>query len=467
MAQRWGLWGGLALFAAMWLLPAPAGMPVEAWRVAALTVLMASWWMTQALPLTATALLPFLVLPLGGIMTASDTAAAYYSPILFLVLGGAMLALAIERVGLHRRLALGIVKRGGKTPGAMLMAFMAATAILSFIVSNTATTLIMVPIAVAVLRAAGVEKKQTAGFAGALMMGIAFAASIGGLGTLVGSPTNAIAAALIEKTTGRHVSFLDWATYGLPLVALGIPMCWAILMRVQKVAGVEFDPALARSGLGDIGAWSMAEKRVVPLVALVVAAWMFQPFIEPILPKGALTDGTIAVAGALLLFVIPDGSGRPLLTWDEADRAPWGVIMMFGGGLALAAGIGELGLATWLGEAMKPLHSVPPLAIALVIVALVVVVTEFASNVATASGLIPIVGALVAGSGVDPMLVALPAAMAASWGFMLPSGTGPNAIAWASGHIALPSMLKAGLILDILGVPLMVGVVWIVAGIVA
>ncbi len=234
MAQRWGLWGGLALFMAMWLIPAPGGMPVEAWRVAALTVLMASWWMTQALPLTATALLPFLVLPLGGIMTASDTAAAYYSPILFLVLGGAMLALAIERVGLHRRLALGIVKRGGKTPGAMLMSFMAATAILSFIVSNTATTLIMVPIAVAVLRAAGVEDKQTAGFAGALMMGIAFAASIGGLGTLVGSPTNAIAAALIEKTTGRHISFLDWATYGLPLVALGIPLCWLILMRVQN-----------------------------------------------------------------------------------------------------------------------------------------------------------------------------------------------------------------------------------------
>ncbi len=463
MAQRWGLWGGLALFVAMWLLPAPSGMPVEAWRVAALTVLMASWWMTQAMPLTATALLPFLVLPLGGIMTASDTAAAYYSPILFLVLGGAMLALAIERVGLHRRLALGIVKRGGKTPGAMLMSFMAATAILSFIVSNTATTLIMVPIAAAVLRAAGVEDKQTAGFAGALMMGIAFAASIGGLGTLVGSPTNAIAAALIEKTTGRHIGFLDWATYGLPLVALGIPVCWLILMRVQKVAGVEFDPASARAGLGNIGAWSVAEKRVVPLVALVVAAWMLQPLIEPILPKGALTDGTIAVAGALLLFVIPDGSGRPLLIWEEADRAPWGVIMMFGGGLALAAGIGESGLAAWLGEAMKPLHSVPPLAIAFVIVALVVVVTEFASNVATASGLIPIVGALVAGSGVDPMLIALPAAMAASWGFMLPSGTGPNAIAWASGHIALPKMLKAGLMLDILGVPLMVGVVWIIA----
>lgn len=462
-AERLGLWGGLAIFVAMWLLPAPAGMPEPAWKVAALTVQMATWWMTQALPLTATALLPFLILPMGGVMSASDTAAAYYSPILFLVLGGAMIALAIERVGLHRRLALAIVKRGGKTPGAMLMAFMAATAILSFIVSNTATTLIMVPIAVAVLRAAGVEEKETAGFAGALLMGICFAASIGGLGTLVGSPTNAIAAGLIEKTTGHTISFLEWAMYGLPLVALAIPVCWLILMRVQRVGAAEFDPETATAGLGTIGAWSVAEKRLVPLVALVVAAWMAQPFVEPLLPKGALTDGTIAIAGALLLFVLPDGSGRPMLTWDEANRSPWGVIMMFGGGLALAAGIGESGLASWLGDAMKPLHAVHPLFIALAIVALVVVVTEFASNVATASGLIPIVGALVAGSGVDPVLIALPAAMAASWGFMLPSGTGPNAIAWATGHIALPKMLKAGFLLDVLGVPLMVGVVWGIA----
>src|SRR5918997_89235 len=199
MAARWGLWGGLAVFIVMLALPPPAGMSPAAWRTTAIIVLMAAWWMTEALPLTATALVPFLAFPLLGIMTASESAAAYYSPILFLVLGGAIVALAIERTGLHRRLALAIVGRGGGSPAAMLFAFMTATALLSMIVSNTATTLIMMPIAVAVLAAAKVEPGHTEGFAGALAMGIAFAASIGGLGTLVGSPTNAIAAGIIER----------------------------------------------------------------------------------------------------------------------------------------------------------------------------------------------------------------------------------------------------------------------------
>ena len=463
MAARWGLWGGLAAFLIMLALPAPAAMPSPAWQTTAVVVLMATWWMTQALPLTATALLPFVAFPLFGIMGAGEAAASYYSPILFLVLGGAMIALAIERTGLHRRLALAIVSRGGATPGAMLMAFMVATAILSMIVSNTATTLIMIPIAVAVLRAAGVKELETAGFAGALVMGIAFSASIGGLGTLVGSPTNAIAVGIIDRITGVRITFVTWALYGLPLVAVAIPLCWLILMKVQRVRPEQFDSATAADAIGTAGAWSIAEKRLVPLIAAVVAAWVSLPLLTPVLAPDSITDGTIAILGALLLFMVPDGSGRALLNWEEANRAPWGVIMMFGGGLALAAGIGESGLATWLGTALEPLRAVHPLVIALALVALVVVVTEFASNVATASGMIPVVGSLVLATGIDPMLLALPAAMAASWGFMLPSGTGPNAIAWATGHIALPRMLKAGLLLDIAGIPLMVGTVWMIS----
>jgi sodium-dependent dicarboxylate transporter 2/3/5 len=463
MAERLGLWGGLAAFVLLLLLPAPAGMPDPAWKTTAIVVLMATWWMTQALPLTATALVPFLAFPLLGIMGANDTASAYYSPILFLVLGGAIIALAIERTGLHRRLALAIVSRGGSSPAAMLFAFMTATAILSLIVSNTATTLIMIPIAVAVLKAAKVEPGHTDGFAGALAMGIAFAASIGGLGTLVGSPTNAIAAGIIERSTGLRIDFLTWALYGLPLVAVAIPLCWWILMKVQRVRPTDFDPAAALAGIGEACAWSTAEKRLVPLIAAVVTAWIALPFLTPLLPKDSLTDGTIAVAAALLLFVIPDGTGRALLNWDEANRAPWGVIMLFGGGLALAAGMGESGLAEWLGVALQPLRAVHPLVIALVLVALVILITEFASNVAAASGIIPVVAGIIAATGIDPILLALPAAWAASWGFMLPSGTGPNAIAWATGHIALPRMLKAGLLLDLLGVPLLVAIVWMLA----
>jgi sodium-dependent dicarboxylate transporter 2/3/5 len=466
MGARWGLWGGLIVFAAMLLLPAPAGMPPAAWRTTAIVVLMATWWMTQALPLTATALVPFLAFPLLGIMNASDTAESYYSPILFLVLGGAIIALAIERTGLHRRLALAIVSRGGSTPAAMLLAFMAATAIISMIVSNTATTLIMMPIAVAVLVAAEIKPGHTEGFAGALAMGIAFAASIGGLGTLVGSPTNAIAAGIIERATGLRIDFLTWAIYGIPLVLVAVPLCWFILLKIQRVRPTDFDPAAAMAGIGQAGPWSIAEKRLVPLIAAVVVGWVLIPFVTPYLHKDSLTDGTIAVAGALLLFVIPDGSGRAILNWDEANRAPWGVIMMFGGGLALAAGIGESGLADWLGVALQPLRSVHPLIVVAVLVAIVIVITEFASNVAAASGIIPVVAGIIAATGIDPILLALPAAWAASWGFMLPSGTGPNAIAWATGHIALPRMLKAGLVLDLAGVPLMVGIVWIVAALI-
>jgi len=465
-AERWGLWGGLAAFAVMLLLPAPADMPPPAWRTAAVVLLMAIWWMTQALPLTVTALVPFLAFPLMGIMNATQTAASYWSPILFLVLGGAIIALAIERTGLHRRLALAIVNRGGTTPAAMLLAFMTATAIISMIVSNTATTLIMIPIAVAVLKAAKVQPGTTDGFAGALAMGIAFAASIGGLGTIVGSPTNAIAVGIIDRITGVRIDFLTWAMYGIPVVLISIPLCWLILLKVQRVRGTDFDPQAAKAGIGEVGTWSTPEKRLVPLIVLVVAGWVTLPLAMPLLPADSINDGTIAILVALLLFVVPDGTGRALLNWNEADRAPWGVIMMFGGGLALAAGIGESGLAQWLGTALEPLGGVHPVVIALVITALIILITEFASNVAAASGIMPVIGSLILATGADPLLLAIPAAFAASWGFMLPSGTGPNAIAWATGHIALPRMLKAGLLLDVAGIFVIVGSVWAIGSLV-
>jgi solute carrier family 13 (sodium-dependent dicarboxylate transporter), member 2/3/5 len=340
---------------------------------------------------------------------------------------------------------------------------MIATALISMVVSNTATALIMMPIALAVLRAGGTREGETNGLSGALTMGVAFAATIGGLGTLVGSPTNAIAAGLIAKSVGYQINFVTWALYGLPVVILGIPLCWAILMRVQHVTKGEFDPAAAQSGIGKPGIWSLAEKRLVPIILIVVTGWIILPLFGDMLPKGMIEDGTIAVLGALFLFVIPDGTGRPILNWKEADRAPWGVIMMFGGGLALAAGISASGLDDWLGIVLQPLADVHPVLIALVLVALVVVVTEFASNVATASGIMPVVGGLILATGADPALLAISAAIASSWGFMLPSGTGPNAIAWATDHIALPRMLRAGFLLDLIGIPLIVGVVWIVA----
>ena len=464
-AKRIGFWLGLAAFAVTALLPAPGTMPQPAWIVAGLVVWMAVWWMTEALPLTATALLPFLVLPLSGVMDAGDAASAYYSPTMFLILGGAFLALAIERTNLHCRLAVYMLnvmgRRGGPTQ--LLLAFMLATALLSTMISNTSTALIMMPMALAVLVAGGVGADRSDGLSGALPLGIAFAASIGGLGTIIGSPTNPIAVGLIEETTGVQITFGQWMIYGMPIVLIGVPLAAFIIARVQRVGEDTFDVAAARSAIATQREWTVPEKRLVPLVALALLLWTTRPLTDPFLPVGAREDGIIAVFVGLLLFVLPDGTGRPLLTWPEADRAPWGVIMMFGGGLALAAGMGASGLAGWLGQSLLPLAALPLWVVALAVVGLVILITEFASNVATASGIMPVVASLTVALGADPVLLALPAAMAASWGFMLPAGTGPNAIAWATGRIHLPRMVGAGLMLDLSGAFLIVGAIWAVS----
>lgn len=467
-ARRIGLALGPLAFALFALSAPPAGMEPGAWLIAGLVVWMAAWWMTEAVPLTVTALLPFLVLPLGGISDADETARSYYSPILFLLLGGAFIALAIERTGLHRRLSVTILRLIGADGGQarLLLAFMIAAALLSMVISNTSTTLIMMPMALAVLGGGlaedggAVEKR---GLSGALPMGIAFAASIGGLGTIIGSPTNAIAVGMIDRITGTEITFAAWSLYGLPIVALGVPLAAWIVGKVQRIADHPFDLAAARAAIATGEALSAPERRLIPLVALTFVAWMTRPLLVPLLPPGSWTDGTIAIIAGIALFLIPDGTGRPLLVWREADRAPWGVIMMFGGSLALADGMQVSGLAEWLGAALLPLEVLPLVVVALAVVGLVVIVTEFASNVATASAMMPVVAALSVAMGADPMMLALPAALAASLGFMLPAGTGPNAIAWATGRIAIGRMVGAGFVLDIAGALLIVGVVWLIA----
>jgi sodium-dependent dicarboxylate transporter 2/3/5 len=496
-ARSIGLCLGPLAFALAALMQPPTGMPQGAWLVAGLTLWMAAWWMTEAVPLSVTALLPFVVLPLAGVSTAETTAATYYSPILFLLLGGAFIALAIERTGLHRRLSLAILRAvgAGGGPVRLLFAFMLSTALLSMFISNTSTALIMMPMALAVLEGGGSRAEPAApssseaigqqsllpssseavgrqglppqdGIAGALPMGIAFAASIGGLGTIVGSPTNAIAVGLLDKIAGVRISFAEWSLYGVPLVLLSVPLAAWIVARVQQVAEHPFDVAAARAAIMTNAAWGTAEKRLAALFALTFLGWVTQPLVTPLLPPGSWTDGTIAVIAALALFLLPDGTGRPLLVWREAEAAPWSVIFMFGGGLALAAGMQASGLASWIGTALLPLAAWPLLLVALTVTALVIMVTEFASNVATATGIVPVVAALVVSLGADPVLLALPAALAASWGFMLPAGTGPNAIAWATGRIRIGAMVKAGALIDLAGVVLIVGVVWGIAALV-
>jgi solute carrier family 13 (sodium-dependent dicarboxylate transporter), member 2/3/5 len=490
--RRIGLILGPLAFALTMLTVPPAGMAEGAWLVAGLTLWMAAWWMTEAVPLAVTAVLPFVILPLAGVSDAEKTASTYYSPILFLLLGGAFIALAIERTGMHRRLALAILRGVGADGGPvrLLIAFMLATALLSMFISNTSTALIMMPMALAVLEggapsssaavgqppssSAAVEQQglapgghtegvQQDGIHGALPMGIAFAASIGGLGTIVGSPTNAIAVGLLDKLAGVRITFAEWSLYGIPLVLLSVPLAALIVARVQRVSAHPFDVPAARAAIDSHAAWTAPERRLIPIALVTFLAWVTQPLVAPLLPPGSWTDGTIAIIAALALFLLPDGTGRPLLVWHEAERAPWSVIFMFGGGLALAAGMSASGLAKWIGAALLPLEAWPLVLVALAVTALVIVVTEFASNVATATGIVPVVAALVVALGADPILLALPAALAASWGFMLPAGTGPNAIAWATGRIRIGAMVTAGALLDVAGVVLIVGVVWSIA----
>ncbi len=473
-ARRIALFAGPLAFALTFVLAPPVGMEPAAWLVAGLVVWMAAWWMTEAVPLTATALLPFIWLPLGDVMGAREAASAYYAPILFLLLGGAFIALAIERTGLHRRLSLAILNAIGTDGGEfrLLFAFMVSAALLSNLISNTSTALIMMPMALAVLAGgtqatpiSGDEEPQTEGLHGALPMAIAFAATIGGLGTIVGSPTNGIAVALLDDMIGLEITFARWMAFGLPVVAVGVPLAAIVIARVQKIASHPFDVAAARAAIDDHAPWSPAEKRLVPVIAVTFLAWMTQRWVSPFLPEDSWTDGTIAVIASMALFLLPDGTGRPLLKWNEADRAPWGVILMFGGGLALAAGMQASGLAAWLGSALLPLEAVPLVLMALAIVAMVVLITEFASNVATASAIIPVIASLAAalGLGESAILIAMPAALAASWGFILPAGTGPNAIAWSTGRLRIERLVRAGLVLDLVGIGVIVAMVWAVA----
>ncbi|MEM7701497.1 MAG: DASS family sodium-coupled anion symporter [Pseudomonadota bacterium] len=480
-ARQIGLLFGPLFFAITAITAPPEGMSGEAWLVAGLVVWMASWWITEAVPLTVTGLLPFIWLPLGGVMNARETASAYYAPILFLLLGGAFIALTIERTGLHRRLSLAILRLVGTGGGQtrLLLAFMVSAAVLSMLISNTSTTLIMMPMALAVLaggeglssRVNDLEESESEpekdGLSGALPMGIAFAASIGGLGTIVGSPTNGIAVQLLDDMIGLEISFAQWMLFGLPVVVLGVPLAAVIIAWVQKVQTHPFDVAGARAAIDDNAPWSSAEKRLVPIVAIAFTLWMSRLWVAPYLPDKSWTDGTIAILATFALFLVPDGTGRPLLKWDEANRAPWGIILMFGGGLALAAGMQASGLAQWLGEALLPLETVPLILMTLAVVAMIILVTEFASNVATASGIIPVVASLAAalGMGENTILLAMPAALAASWGFILPAGTGPNAIAWATGRLKIQRLASAGLLLDVFGALMIVGVVWGIAAI--
>jgi sodium-dependent dicarboxylate transporter 2/3/5 len=459
---RSGFWLGVALFASMQAMPAPAGLSAEGWSVAALTVLIACWWFTEAVPVALTGSLPFLALPLLGIAKPDAVAAQYMSPVMFLILGGAMLGLAFERWGLHRRVALSVVTRVGSSPGALLFAIMAVTACISMWVNNSATTVMMLPIALAVLSAthgddpAAPLGRDAKNFAAALILSIALSSNLGGFATPIGTPVNAIAIGILERSFGVQISFLEWMAFGVPFMLLALPACWWILRRITlpfELAAPH--PEALRIALGSPGAWTVPEWRVLGVVSLVAAAWIFQPLLAGSLP--GLTDAGIAVAGALLLTILPsgtvrdDGTALRLLEWEDARRAPWYLILLLGGGLALADAVVKSGLSVWLGSALGAVGGLPLLPMLLAIALLCAFITEAASNMATAAIFMPIAGGLAAGAGFDPALAALCAAMAANLGFANPAATSSNALVYSSGRVPIAAMLKSGLWVDLVG----------------
>ncbi|HMA15950.1 MAG: SLC13 family permease [Bacteroidota bacterium] len=465
-----GLVGGPLAGAMLLLLPPPAGLEPAAWSVAAVTLLMVVWWITEALPVAATALVPIVAFPLLGVAGIGAATAPYAHPLIFLFLGGFLLAKAIERCNLHRRTALTILGAVGAAPHRLIGGFMAATAALSMWLSNTATAIMMLPIALAVIGLLG--PRQEAGgnrFAVALLLGIAYAASIGGIGTLIGTPPNALLAAFLAERYGIVIGFGRWMLFGLPLAAVLLALCWLLLTRVVFRVGRQPIPGAAETiaaELRGLGRASRDERMVAAVFATVAALWVLRPLINDALPMLGLSDTGIALLGGLALFAIPADLPRRrfLLDWEAAKTLPWGVLLLFGGGLSLASAIESSGLAAWIGALLEARAGWPVVAVVLLVTALVVFLTEVTSNTATASVFIPIAAGLGAGAAEAPLLYATAVALSASCAFMMPVATPPNAIVYASGELTIPQMARAGLWLNLVCIVVITAAVSWLAG---
>ncbi len=423
---------------------------------------MAVWWLTEAIDISATALLPIALLPVLGAATIGGATAPYADNLIFLFLGGFLLALSMQRWGLDRRIALITLRLVGDRPRSMIAGIMAATAVMSMFVSNTATAAMMLPIALSVvhlLRRGNESDVHRSNFAVCMMLGIAYAASIGGIGTKIGTPPNGIVLGFIEQNYGHTIDFVSWFKVGLPLVAVFLPLTWLLLTRViypVPRGRIEGARELIAAEYARLGSTSPGEWATFIVFTLTALAWIFRPLLAHHLLPG-LSDAGIAIAAALTLFVIPvdRGSRTFALNWDTARTVPWGILILFGGGLSLAAAVKANGVAEFIGnQAVGFGGRVPAIVLVLSVTATVIFLTELTSNTATTATLVPILAALAPGLGVDPYLLIVPAAIAASCAFMMPVATPPNAIVFGSGYLSIPQMCKAGLWLNLVGIVL-------------
>ena len=453
-----GLLSGPIVAAIMLASPAPGGLSQQGWWIAAVGLWMAVWWMTEALPLAATALLPLILFPILDVRGIEATAPSYAHPLIFLFLGGFLLARGMNVWGLDVRLALTVLRFAGSSPRRVIAGIMAVTAFLSMWVSNTATAMVMLPIGLSIVTTyLKHDAKHADSVAPALLLGIAYAATIGGMGTIIGTPPNALFAAFMSNSYGIEISFVRWMSIGVPVLLVLLPVAWFVLTHLTfRVSGQEVIEATVaiseqRAALAPI---SRAERMVACVMLLVAALWIFRPLIVSALPGLRLSDASIAMSGALMLFLLPVNlkQGRFLLSWKEAAAIRWDVLILFGGGLALASAIGESDLADWIGRQLSGLQALPMFLLLLVLGALLVFIGELASNTAMAAVFLPVAGATAINMGEPAFLLALPVALFATLGFMLPVATPPNAVIFGSGAIEIRHMLRAGIILDAVGI---------------
>lgn len=452
---------GLGLMGLVLFLPAPDGMGDTAWKVVAVTLLLATWWATEALPVPITSLLPLVMFPALGVFSFGEAAAPYAKSTVFLLLGGFIMATGLARWNLHRRLALHILTRVGDHPAALIGGFMGVTALISMWISNTASTIMMIPIALSVAGEVVKEQNdQTKGFILCLILGIAYSASIGGLGTPIGTPPNAFVVAFMKETYDVDISFLSWMMFGIPTVLIMTPLAWWVLTRWAYPFDLQGTPTvgtLLQEELVGMGRMSTPEKRMALVFGLVAACWVFRvPAQQHFAELSWLSDALIAIGGAMIMFMVPSGSkdekNSALLDWDTANKIPWGVLLLFGGGLSLAAAVAKTGLAVWLGDALTGLATLDLVFIMLALVTMVIFLTELTSNTATTATLLPVLGALAVSTGMDPMLLFAPAALSASCAFMLPVATAPNAVIYSTGTVTIPQMAAAGLRLNLVAI---------------
>ncbi|MBT8114219.1 MAG: DASS family sodium-coupled anion symporter [Arenicella sp.] len=458
--QKAALIAGPLLFLLIYNLPFTLLNPA-ADKVIAVAVWMIVWWISEAVSISVTALLPITVFPLVGVMEIKDVASQYGSPTVFLFFGGFVMALALEKVNLHKRIALNIVRLTGSSPDRIIFGFMLATAFLSMWISNTATTVVMLPIALSVISLLMTDSARLSGaernFALSLMLGIAYAANVGGVATIIGTPPNVVAVGFLHNEMGLQISFLQWMLVGIPFSLLMLGVVFLVVVKLvypNGLAQLDKSQQVIESELAKLGTLQARERRVLIIFITVIALWVLRTSINRWMPFIELSDAGISLLAAMALFCIPFrlNKGSFILQWDDTTRLPWGILILFGGGLSLAGALSQTGVIQFIGDLVSANQALSMLAIVALLITIMLFMTELMSNVALTAIFVPVVAGIALGLDEQVLTMVIPVTMAASCAFMLPMATPPNAIVFSSGHIKVHQMVRAGVLLNIVSV---------------